>query len=116
MLVAVAAFVIFAAAAVAVTRLRDVVRLAVLCGAAWAGHAADWRTGLLTCAVPALLAILAVEGLGLRSPVIRLAAQDRGRAVELLGEDDAGQLMGKGERTEGQGQVGSPKQRVGKAA
>jgi hypothetical protein len=116
MLVAAAAFALFAVAAVTATRLWDVTRLAVLFGAAWAGHAADWRSGLLTGAVPALLAILAVEGLGLRSPVVRLAAKDRGRAVELLGEDDAGQLMGQGESPEGQPQVGALKQRVGKAA
>jgi hypothetical protein len=74
------------------SRLRSVAGLAALSIAAYAGGAADPRTALaLTLAVA--LALLAADALRLRLPVIRLAAEDRGRSVELLAEHNPRELV-----------------------
>ncbi len=97
MLVALVAFAVPFALALGASRLRSVVGLAVLAIAAYAGSVSDPHTALLLTALPAALALLAADVLRLRRrrrlPVVRLAAQDRGRPVELLAEDDAGELV-----------------------
>ncbi len=116
MLIAIAAFALFGGATLIASRLRDVVRLAALFGVAWAGHAGNWQVGLLTGAVPAFLAILAADALLRRSPVVRLAAQDRRRPVQLLEEHHAGELVREGQRTEREDEAGGVDEGVGQAA
>jgi hypothetical protein len=89
MLVVLVAFAAPFALALGASRLRSVAGLAGLAVAAYAGQAADPRTALLAATLPAALALLSADALRLRSrrlPVVRLAAQDRGRPVELLAE------------------------------
>ncbi len=87
MVVVLVAFVATFTLGLRATRLRSVAGLAGLAIAAYAGQSADPRGALVAAVLPATLAILSVDALRLRRlPVVRLAAQDRGRSVELLAE------------------------------
>ncbi len=91
MLVELVAFAATFALGVGATRLRSAAGLAALAIAAYAGAAADPRAALIGTALPVALAILAADAVRLsrRLPVVRLAPQDRGHAVELLAEHNA---------------------------
>lgn len=95
MLVWLLAFAVTFAFGVAASRLRSVAGLAALGVAAYAGSATDQRAAFLAVAMPCALAVLAADRvrLGRRLPVVRLAAQDRGRPVELLAEHHARELV-----------------------
>jgi hypothetical protein len=94
MAVVLVAFAATFAVGLGASRVRSVAGLAGLAIAAYAGQAADPRAALVTTVLPAALAILAVDALRLRRlPVVRLAAQDRGRPVELLAEHHARELV-----------------------
>jgi hypothetical protein len=99
MLVVVVAFAAPFALALGATRLRSVAGLAGLAIAAYAGTAADPRAALLAVTLPAALALLSADALRLRRrrlAVVGLAAQDRGRPVELLAEHHPRELVRQG--------------------
>jgi len=99
MLVGLVAFVSAFALGLGATRLRSVAGLAALVIAAYAGAAADPRAALVATAMPITLAILAADAvrLGRRLPVVRLAAEDRRRPVELLSEHHPRELVRQGQ-------------------
>ena len=88
----------FALATLVAARVGQVYAVAALFGAAWVLHAGGTSTAILDGALPALVAVLAVDGVRLTSPirsaVVGLAAQDRRRPVELLGEHHPRELVG----------------------
>jgi hypothetical protein len=94
MAVVLVAFAVPFALALGASRLRSVAGLVGLAIAAYAGQAADPRAALVAVTLPAVLALLAADALRLRRlPMVRLAAQDRGRPVELLAEHHARELV-----------------------
>ena len=94
MVVVLVAFAAPFALALGASRLLSVAGLAGLAIAAYIGQAADPRAALIAAALPAAMALLAADALRLRRlPVVRLAAQDRGRPIELLAEHHAHELV-----------------------
>ena len=95
MVVVLVAFAATFALGLGASRLRSVAGLAGLAIAAYAGQSADPRGALVAAVLPAALALLAVDATRIRRlPVVRLAPQDRGRAVELLAEHHPRELVG----------------------
>ena len=83
----------FGAVGLLADRIGPVYGLASLFAAAWVGHAGDLRHSVLTGAIPAIVAVMAADAVRLTLPVVGLAPEDRGSAVELLGEDYPGELV-----------------------
>ncbi len=91
MAVSIVVFAGFLALGLGASRLRSVVGLAALAVATHAGLAVDQRSAAIAVALPAGLALLTADAL--RLSVIRLAAEDRRRPVQLLDEHDPRQLV-----------------------
>ena len=88
----------FALATLVAARVGQVYAVAALFATAWVLRAGGTSIAVLDGALPALVAVLAVDAVRLTSPirlaVVGLAPQDRRGPVELLAEHHPRQLVG----------------------